>query len=189
MLQVNLCQKAFVTIIEFASTEMLKVQIQKYRRETIAERANTEIQEGGYLAQIHSGLGVAQVRQLPVVLQQYNTVFLAVVMRMMVMKIDDMLHRKHAPKKLEKMKNCTEEKNNEIDDDDDDDCDGRQVKRRGDKDIKQKQRRPGSAHPPIRIAMRRMVFIIQDTNIQKTADTNTDRDTDNDSQYNDANDK
>ena len=168
---------------------MLKVQIQKYRRETIAERANTEIQEGGYLAQIHSGLGVAQVRQLPVVLQQYNTVFLAVVMRMMVMKIDDMLHRKHASKKLEKMKNCTEEKNNEIDDDDDDDCDGRQVKRRGDKDIKQKQRRPGSAHPPIRIAMRRMVFIIQDTNIQKTADTNTDRDTDNDSQYNDANDK
>ena len=80
------------------------------------------------------------------------------------------------------MKNCTEEKNNEIDDDDDDDCDGRQVKRRGDKDIKQKQRRPGSAHPPIRIAMRRMVFIIQDTNIQKTADTNTDRDTDKDSQ-------
>ena len=67
---------------------MLKVQIQKYSRETIAERANTEIQEGGYLAQIHSGLGVAQVRQLPVVLQQYNTVFLAVVMRMMVMKID-----------------------------------------------------------------------------------------------------
>ena len=96
MLQVNLCQKAFVTIIEFfRSTEI--------QEGLVAERANTEIQEGGYLAQIHSGLGVAQVRQLPVVLQQYNTVFLAVVMRMMVMKIDDMLHRKHASKKLDKI--------------------------------------------------------------------------------------
>ena len=64
-------------------SHMQSVQIQKYGEGRNAQCANTEIQ-GGYLAQIQRR-GVAQVRQLPVVLQQYNTaVFLALVMRMMM---------------------------------------------------------------------------------------------------------
>ena len=59
------------------------VQIEKYMEGRNAQSANTEIR-GGYLAQIQRR-GVAQVRQLPVVLQQYNTaVFLALMMRMMM---------------------------------------------------------------------------------------------------------
>ena len=59
------------------------VQIEKYMEGRNAQSANTEIR-GGYLAQIQRR-GVAQVRQLPVVLQQYNTAFLEAMWMMMMM--------------------------------------------------------------------------------------------------------